>query len=144
MARRRHIPTRASTGVALLEACLAILALAAGLLALAHIQLGLQTFAEAARERAQAVMLAQATLERQRRYTVLEPAAALTAYADVRSFSQQAELSPGAARPAVVRLDITDLPGLHHKAASVTVAWHDRHGAVQSVQLHTVLAAVPP
>ena len=136
--------SRSAAGLALLEACLALLALSAGLLTLAQLQLGLHVFVEATREGAQAVQLAQATLERQRRFTVLEPEAGATAYAQVQTRTEQVELPGGGGRTAVLELHVTDQPTLQHKAARVTVSWQDRHGQPRSVQLHTVIAGVPP
>lgn len=139
-----HRRTRAAAGFTLLEACLALGALSFGLLALAQIQVALQASIEAARERGQAIRLAQATLERQRHFSVLAPTAAATAYAQVAPFTQLATLGAPGSREASVRLDVTDHPALHHKAACVTVTWRDRRGRLQTVRLDTLIAGVAP
>ena len=147
-ARHLHRPpplqARKAAGFTLLEACLACGALSFGLLALAQLQSALQASVEAARERGQAIRLGQATLERQRRYAALEAAEGATAYAQVVSFRESAPLAGEGARAATLQLDITEHPALHHKAARVTVTWHDRLGRLQAVRLDTLIAGVPP
>lgn len=148
LALRAH-PARArlrrqAAGFTLLEACLAFGALAGGLLALAQFQFSLLASVEAARELGQALRLAQATLERARVFTVLEPAPDPRAFAQIASYTQHPAPAEGGPRDARVVLDVTDHPALHHKVVRVTVSWQDRLGREQSVRLGTVIAAVVP
>lgn len=137
-------PAHAAAGFTLLEACLAFSALSFGLLALAQFQGALQASLDAARERSLAIRLAQATLERRRHFSVLEPAEAATSYAQVTSSSETVSLTADGAREASLRLEVSDHPALHHKAARVTVSWRTRHGRQQVVQLDTLIAGVAP
>lgn len=142
-ATRSH-GSAAMAGFTLLEACLAIGTLAAGMLALMHWQAGLQASVEAARERGEALRLAQACLERQRHFAVLEPDGTARAYAQVGSYAGPVVIGAPAARAGMLRLDITDHPALHHKSARVTVTWRDRQGRAQSVRLVTLIAGIAP
>lgn len=144
---QRHLPRNArrrEAGFTLLEACLAFGALAFGLLAMSHSQATLAGSIEASRERGQAVRLAQAELERQRRLAVAEPTRAAPALAQATSSTRQLEASEDGPREAVVTLDFTPQPALHHLAARVTVSWRDRQGRAQAVRLETLIAAIPP
>lgn len=141
-----HRQRRPASGFTLLEAILACAALCLGLLALAQLQTALQASLEVARERGEAVRLAQDALERPRIFSVPDEAAGgrATAFGQVRPFEEAVSLGTGRARVARLRLDVIDLPTLHHHAARASVNWQDRHGRPQSVRLDTLIATVPP
>jgi hypothetical protein len=144
MPRARSGVRRTAAGFTLLEACLAFGALALGLLALAQFQFSLLASVEAARDAGQALRLAQATLERERGFTALEPAPDARAFAQISSFTQRPAHTAGGPREAQITLDVTDHPALHHKAVQVTVSWRDRLGRERAVRLGTLIAAVVP
>jgi hypothetical protein len=131
-------------GFTILEALLALGALSLGGLALAEIQVHTLLAAEATRERAAALALAQAALEQPRRFTVLEPAAGATSYAEVTSFSTVLPPEPGRPVSAKVELEVIEYAARHLKSLRVTVTWADRLGRQQRVQLDTLLARAPP
>ena len=138
--RRPDPPARRGTplGFTLLEACLAIGALCFGVLALAKLQTELATSLEASRERAQAVRLAQAALERQRLHT------ALTAPPPAPPAPEPGQPATAPGRPMTVTLDVLEHPAQRHSAVRATVAWRDRQGRPQSLRLDTLVAAGTP
>lgn len=140
----RACSRRQAAGFTLLEACLAFGVLAYGLLALAQFQFSLLASAEAARETGQALRLAQATLERERGFTALQPAPDARDFAQIASFTQRPAHAAGGPREAQITLDVTDHPAEHHKALQVTVSWRDRLGRERAVRLDTLVAAVAP
>lgn len=140
----RALSRRPAAGFTLLEACLSFGMLACGLLALAQLQFSLLASVEAARELGHALRLAQATLERERAFTVLAPAPDARAFGQIASFTQPPAPAAGGPRDARVMLDVTDHPTLHHKAVRVTVSWRDRLGRERSIRLDTLIAAVVP
>lgn len=131
-------------GFTVLEALLALGALSLGGLALYEIQVHTLLAAEATRERAEALALAQATLEQQRRFTVLEPASGAASYDEVASFSRALPPQVGRPAPATLALEVVEHAARHLKSLRVTVTWADRLGRPQRVQLDTLLAAAPP
>ena len=139
----RH-PRRIGAGFTLLEACLAFGVLAFGLLAMGQLQASREGMLEAARERGQAVRLAQTELERLRLQAALEPAPRATAPQGHGSVSGHAGASVIGTREAVVRVELTPDPSLRHHAVRVIVSWRDRQGREQSVSLDTLIAAVAP
>jgi hypothetical protein len=144
MVPRRLQLRRAAAGFTLFEALLALGTLSLGALALAEIQVHTLLAAEATRERAAALALAQATLEQQRRFTVLEPAGGATSYAAVASFSVAVPPEPGRVVSAHLELEVVEHPARHLKSLRVTVSWPDRLGRTQRVRLDTLLARAPP
>lgn len=136
---------RRADGFTVLEALLALGALSLGGLALFEIQVHTLLAAEATRERAGALALAQATLEQQRRFTVLESAGgATTSYAEVASFSRALPADGRSPAAAILALEVVEHAERHLKSLRVTVTWADRLGRPQRVQLDTLLAAASP
>jgi Tfp pilus assembly protein PilV len=78
-------------GIGLLEALLALLVLALGLLATAKLHGHLRLHADIARQQSQAVRLAQEDLERLRAYAVLAGGGGQRAYADIAASSARAD-----------------------------------------------------
>lgn len=144
--RRPDPPARRGTprGFTLLEACLAIGALCFGVLALAKLQTELATSLEASRERAQAVRLAQAALERQRLHTALTALTALTAPPPAPPAPEPGQPATAPGRPMTVTLDVLEHPAQRHSAVRATVAWRDRQGRPQLLRLDTLVATGTP
>ena len=124
-------------GVSLVEALLAFLVLSLGLLALSRLQTDLRASAEAARERSEAVRLAQLDIEGLRSFagnagwnaiadaTVdATPAGSSTVYTLERAVQTRSE------------------PTL--KAVQVTLHWNDRRGTAQQWRLSTLIAGHDP
>lgn len=129
---------RRQRGLTLIEALIAFLALSIGALALLRLQPELRQHAEVARERSEAVRLAQQELE------------GLRAFATLAEFNAIAEravtIEPdglGSPRYALQRrVDATAWPGA--KSVEVIVSWSDRQGVAQQTVLATLIAAHEP
>lgn len=132
-------PTRRrQRGVSTLEALIAFALLALGMIGLARLHVELRSHADAARERSEAVRLAQQDLEQLRAF-------ASGAAWDAIDDAEPADVTPPGATTAYrrersVRIDAAS----GQKAVQVTLRWSDRHGAPQSLQLQTLIGAADP
>jgi Tfp pilus assembly protein PilV len=129
---------RRQRGVSTLESLIAFAVLALGMIGLARVQVDLRASAESARERSQAVRLAQQDLEELRAF-------ATTAGWDAIGDAEPADVTPPGAtttyrRERSVRADADS--GV--KAIRVMLRWADRHGTPQSLQLQTLVGASDP
>lgn len=130
------VPSR-QRGVALLEALIAFLVLSIGLLALSRLQTDLRANADAARERTEAVRLAQIDIEGLRAFA--NPAD-WDAIADA-----SADVTPAGSRTRYTLERVVEagaVPAL--KAVQVTLQWNDRHGTPQQWRLATMIAGPDP
>ncbi len=127
---------RRQRGVTLIESLLAVLLLSIGALALMRVQPELRQHAEFARQRSEAVRLAQEEIEAARG---IATAAGVAALAD-RAITLEPD---GLGRPRFAlqrRVDALAWPGA--QVVTVQVSWVDRQGESQQLSLHSVLAAV--
>ena len=122
-------------GTSLLEALITFLVLSVGMLTLLRVQTSLRDSADAARQRSEAVRLAQQDLETLRGFAT---AAAYSAIA-----GGVADGTPAASntRYTLTRVAQPE-PGL--KTIQVTLSWNDRNGEPQRVQLNAMMAAHDP
>ena len=129
---------RGQRGITLIESLLAALVLAIGLLALLRVPPELRQQAELARQRSEAVRLAQAEIEGLRGFVSLEAHAAI---ADAARTVEPDGL--GSPRYALERrVDATAWPQAH--GIDVVVRWADRRGDAQQVRLSTFVGAQEP
>ncbi len=130
------LPTRRrQQGVTLIESLIAVLLLSVGALALMRVQPELRQHAEFARQRSEAVRLAQEEIEAARG---IATAAGFAALVD-RAITLEPD---GLGRPRFAlqrRVDALAWPGT--KVVTVQVSWVDRQGEAQQLSLHTLLAA---
>ncbi|MDE2627448.1 MAG: hypothetical protein KGL99_09885 [Burkholderiales bacterium] len=137
---------RGQRGTTLLEALIAFLVLTLGMLTVARVQTHLRLNADMARQRSEAVRLAQEDLESLRAYAVLAAASGARSYNDIASRSRTVDSDSGYATDTsylVARaVDAGGTPSA--KAASVTVSWTDRSGGAQQVALSSVIAGADP
>lgn len=140
----------AQRGVTLIEALLAFLVLASGVLSMGKLQHHLQAHADLARQRSEAVRLAQEDIESVRAFASLQaPAVALS---DDDSYERIDNLTSAVERLSGTRLNtvfhlvrrIEDGAGLRLKTASVSVAWTARDGSSQRTVLDAVIAGQNP
>ena len=128
-------------GISLIEALLALAVMALGMMGLVGVQSTLRNTSDVAKQRSEAVRIAQVEIERWRAFTALAGGGS-TNYVDMAdavaaivgtnaSFTRTTNVTPMAA----------PLPG---SALTVTVAWKDRTDQDQSVQLSTAIAAIAP
>ena len=127
-------------GVALIEALVALTVTALGVVAVLGIQSVLRQNADVAKQRSEAVRLAQAEIERWRSF---DPAVA----AGIQG--QYAALSSGSNPPVdgsntsfTVRREVTTSVTPAYKSLAVHVDWTDRNGQAQRVTLNTSLTDI--
>jgi Tfp pilus assembly protein PilV len=154
--KRQH--QRHHAGVALIEALIALAIMAFGMLAVAGMQASLRQNGDTSRQRAEAVRIAQAEMERWRSFYQLAPAAP-PAVADPHSYST---LASGVGQPATVNgsnatytvtLTVPQGAGLPSlttpqqlalKTLVVEVKWVDRNKDEQKVRLSSTIHGVAP
>ena len=141
---RRHSGLQAQCGIGLIEALVAFLVLSLGMLAMARMQSDLRAHAELARQRTEAVRIAQQDIETLRAYSALKASQS----SGSRSYEQIAAASTtidaiGPTRYELARQVSTSADG---QAASiaVTVRWNDRRGEPQQATLASVIGRSAP
>jgi type IV pilus modification protein PilV len=153
-----HRPRRRQAGFTLVEALVALLVMSFGMLALAGLQMTMNRGADLAKQRSEAVRLAQLKMEQLRAYDGID-SGSFTYGANVVSNTTGETICPTCTAPlnattnatftrswAVTRADGTtaatsDDP---QKWIRVTVAWTDRVNQAQSVTLNSVIARNDP
>lgn len=146
----RQRPARAQRGVSLIEALLAFLVLALGVLSMSTLHRHLQGHADLARQRSEAVRLAQEDIESVRAYASLQaPAGAVSgavAYASIDTITSSTESLGDAALNTEFHLtrQVADSASMRLKEVRVSVAWAARDGSLQRAIVHSVIAGQSP
>ena len=135
-------------GVSLIEALVAMGVMAFGMLAVVGLQVTLRTNGDLSKQRAEAVRVAQQSIEDWRAFSVVEVTAGVLDYQDLvtEASIDIAGINATYARTRTSTDWPAALPGgsAPMKTLSVSVAWDDRNGQQQTVQLNTVIAGVAP
>lgn len=133
-------------GTTLLEALVAFLVLSLGMLTVARVQTQLRLNSDVARQRSEAVRLAQEDLESLRAFAVLAASGGARSYQGIASRSRTVDSDTGYptnTRYLVARaIDVSATPNA--KDASVTVSWTDRSGGAQQVTMSSIIAGTDP
>jgi Tfp pilus assembly protein PilV len=137
---------KASRGVSLVEAMVALAVMAFGMLAVVGVQSTLRLNADVAKQRSEATRIAQESLERSRAFAVIETADRVgeqTAWEQIVGGTVTVEPETSNTTYTVQRVVNTyaDPPA---KALKVIVTWNDRSGQPQEVKLSTAIAAAAP
>ena len=148
----RTSSSRPQRGITLIEALIAFLVLALGMLAIARVQTHLRLNAEVARQRSEAVRLAQEDIETLRAFAVLATAPGASGAPGAHSFeaiasdSRTVDSGNGYATHTayLVARQVTAAGTLLAKNLLVTVSWNDPAGHPQQIALGSVIAGVAP
>ena len=136
-------------GVSLIEALVAMGVMAFGMLAVVGLQMTLRTNGDISKQRAEAVRIAQQSIEGWRAFVAFEATPGLD-YQELITDGPTVVPSsnPGAPYNATYTRTrtVTEWPGGSPpmKTLGVTVTWADRNGDTQRVQLSSVIAGVAP
>ena len=133
-------------GTALVESLIAFLVLALGMWVVSRVQTHLRLHSEIARQRTEAVRLAQEEMETLRAFITIETSATGRAYADIATSSKTIDADHGYATQTRYTLtrNVTTAPVPHAKAVAIVVAWEDRAGDPQQVALHSMVGGNDP
>ena len=139
-------PPRRQRGISLVEALIAFLVLTLGMLAIVRVQTHLRLNAEIARQRSEAVRLAQADIESLRAFAVLSAAPGAHTFEAIASDSRTVDASGGYLSNTAYQLDRQVVAGgsLQAREIRVAVGWTDRRGDTQQVALVSVIAGIAP
>jgi type IV pilus modification protein PilV len=140
MSARAHL----QRGVSLIEALVALVVIAVGMLSLAQVQVQLRANADFSRQRAEAVRLAQEDMEHWRAFSAMATAAGSVAYADIASQASAALVTANANTPFSLRRDVVSHSDPEYKTMKVTVTWPDRAGATQTVSIESLISRTNP
>lgn len=133
---------QAQRGIGLIEALLAFLVLSLGMLAMTRVQSDLRAHAELARQRTEAVRIAQQDIETLRAYSVLGTSAGARSYDQITSAITTVD-SIAPTRYELSRQVGTSADG-QAATVAVTVRWNDRRGEPQHMALSSVIARSAP
>lgn len=137
---------RAQRGTTLLEALIAFGVLSLGILTIGRVQMHLHVGSDIARQRSEAVRLAQEDLETLRAFSFIAASAAARSYADIASAVATIDADSGYATNTRYQLqrDVQASATSNAKHVSVNVAWSDRSGEHQRVVLNSIIAGHDP
>ncbi len=144
--RRRPAWTRSfNQGVSLVEALIALVVMSFGMLALVGLQATMRLNADAAKQRSEAVRIAQADIERWRTFSSLASADGITAFADLTSTATALDATGYTTNTSFkLNRNVADSADTPLKQMRIWVQWLDRAGGTQQVELNTLLAGVDP
>jgi type II secretory pathway pseudopilin PulG len=134
-------------GISLVEALVALAVLSFGMLALVGVQSTLRLNADVAKQRAEAVRIAQEEIERWRSFANLQGAGGTVSFGNLQDGTEGARVGTNASYTLSRSIDPdTDTlpPYPPFKTLVVDVSWIDRSNVSQTVRLSTAIAAVPP
>lgn len=131
----------AQRGSTLFEALVAFLVLSLGMVAIARLQGHLRLDADVARQRSEAVRLAQEDMETLRSFgTVVAAAPGTRSFDALANDSRPVDTGTAYLIARQVTADAVPLA----KSVSITVSWTDRSGGAQQVTLHSIVAGSDP
>lgn len=152
----RHSHRVKQGGVTLIEAMVAMVIMAFGMVALIGLQSNLRRSGDLAKQRGEAVRIAQQRIEQLRDYSVRSSAEAASAPAGVKAYQDIATLNDpvnagDANSNASYMLSQTVTPWVEAstatetmKGVSINVSWLDRAGETQFIETHAFIASADP
>lgn len=139
---------RFQRGVSLVEALVAFAVLAFGMLGVVGMQSTMRSNADMARQRAEAVRLAQDSMEEWRGFTTLNTTANHMAYQDIAGDSTRSVQGTNAtytvSRRALADADVAGTVTPDRRGVVVDVTWLDRVSQAQLVRLSSAVSGVEP
>jgi Tfp pilus assembly protein PilV len=142
---RPHRAGIAARGVSLVEAIVAMAVMAFGMMAIVGLQSTLRLNSDVAKQRSEAVRIAQEAIEDWRAFTSMSIEAGQMAYADIDTLADAA-VAGYTTNTAYTLTRSVDPPAIgdNHKSIRVVVSWTDRNGQEQRVELSSIIARVDP
>jgi Tfp pilus assembly protein PilV len=132
-------------GTSLVEAVVAMAVMAFGMLAVVGIQSTLRLNADVAKQRSEAVRIAQEAMETARGFAAIDdPAVGQTAYADIGSSTTSAVEGYTTNTTFTLTQTVTQHLQPPRKDIRIRVDWTDRNGQAQGVELNSIVGANDP
>ncbi len=138
---------RQQRGVSLIEALVALAVMAFGILGVIGVQTSLRVNGDIAKQRAEAVRIAQEAVEDWRAFTVLTlplPAGHTTSFAQMASAAATTVTGTTSNTTFSLTRTVATSADPLSKTLQVDVSWADRSGATQNVVLTTRIAGILP
>jgi Tfp pilus assembly protein PilV len=135
---------RLGRGTSLVEAMVAMAVMALGMLAVLGVQGTLRQNADIAKQRSEAVRIAQEAMESARAFTAIETTAGQLAYADLVDVAGVAVPGYTTNTQYMLSRTVVAQSGPDRKEIQVRVDWIDRNGDTQGVVLNSVIGANDP
>ncbi|HNG80851.1 MAG TPA: hypothetical protein PLW24_15375, partial [Burkholderiaceae bacterium] len=137
-------PEAGPPGIVLIEVLVAVALLSLGTVLLMRLQTGLRLSGDLARQRSEAIRLAEEDIEALRSFTRIDAGAGLRSWAGIADAADVALDLPGA--PTSYRLTRSVQTGTAPalKAVTSTVDWTDRQGQPRRLALPTLIAPLDP
>lgn len=145
---RRVMPTTRATqrGVSLIEAIVAMAVMAFGMIGIVGLQSTLRQNADVAKQRSEAVRIAEEAIEQWRAFSIMGATAGATSgYASIQTPTDQviaADATNKFNTTFTLQRTVGNLAGL--KSLRAQVSWVDRTGQAQSIVLDSIIAAADP
>jgi Tfp pilus assembly protein PilV len=136
---------RTSLGTTLVEAVVALAVMAFGMLAVVSVQSMLRLNADVAKQRSEAVRIAQDAMEDARAFATIEaPLGGQSAFADIASAAGVAVAGLATNTSYTLTRTVVERNDPRRKEISIRVAWTDRSDQAQAVELNSIIAAIDP
>jgi hypothetical protein len=127
-----------------LEALVALAVTSVGMLGILSIQSTLRLNADIARQRTEAVRIAQESIEQWRAFSQIEPVLGTVAYGDIGTQAAQNIAGYTTNTTYALTRTVSEAAAQGFKRLSVAVEWPDRSGQLQVVRLWSIVGAAPP
>jgi Tfp pilus assembly protein PilV len=137
-------PGAAARGVSLVEAIVAMAVMAFGMMAIVGLQATLRLNSDVAKQRSEAVRIAQEAIEDWRAFTSMPSEAGEVAYADIDTLADVAVAGYTTNTAYTLTRSVSSAFGDSLKSIQVVVSWTDRNGQLQRVELDSIIARVDP
>lgn len=135
---------RRQAGFTLIEALIALVVMAFGMLALAGMQLTLSRSSDVAKQRTEAVRLAQREMDRLRSYTSIAVSASHPINWAGMAASSVTLATTGTNTQYTLATTFAGATSSPMRPVNITVSWNDRTGDLQTVALSSVIAQNDP
>lgn len=128
-------------GVSLVEAVVALAVMAFGMVGIVALQASMRQNADIAKQRSEAVRIAQDAVEKARAFTALSTTPGRAAYSEINDVT---DTVAGINADYTRTITATDHGSGRTKTLKVQVGWNDRSGNAQAVQLETAVTGSVP
>lgn len=139
---RRQRGSAAARGVSIVEAIVAMAVMAFGMMAIVGLQTTLRLNSDVAKQRSEAVRIAQEAIEEWRAFATMPTTAGMKAYDDIPLGVLPNRAVAG--DNAVFTLKSTVTPGEGWKSIQVVVEWKDRTDQDQRITLNSLIGRTEP